>query len=69
MPKIKDGYYITEEGKRRFKIWLLDNDLSLPQFAAKAGCSRQYLQRVIDGKVKVTENVRERFLKGGYEII
>lgn len=69
MSNVANGYYMTEQATRRFRIWLLDNKLTLPQFAKKAECSRQYLERVLSGKVKVTQKVQDRFLKGGYELV
>lgn len=69
MPKKIDGYFITDEAKRRFRIWLLDNKLSMNKFAKKAGASRQYFEQVLNRKIKVTPNVIEWFKKGGYELL
>lgn len=68
MPK-KDGHYITPAAAKRFKRWLFNNEISLNQFAKRAGCSRQYLTKALDGQIKITNTVREWFLKGGYELL
>lgn len=67
--KYECSYFATPKAKRRFKIWLMDNELSITQFAAKCGVSRQYISSVIDGKIHVTPTVIATFKKGGYEII
>lgn len=67
MPEKK--YFITPQAKRRFNIWLLDNNLTLTQFAKKCGCSRQYLSRSLSGERPITPTVREWFKKGGYELL
>ena len=68
MPR-KEGYYISESAAKRFKLWLFKNNMSLNQFAKKAGCSRQYLTRALNGQIKITSVVREWFKKGGYELL
>ena len=68
MGKRKPGHYITPAAKLRFQTWLLKNKLSMTQFAKQAGCSRQYLTKVLDGERSVTTSVREWFKKGGYEL-
>lgn len=65
----KCGHYITEAAAKRFRLWLFKNNMSLNQFAKKAGCSRQYLTRALKGQIKITQTVREWFLKGGYELL
>ena len=65
----KPHYKITPEAKKRFLIWLIENDLSLTKFAKKAGCSRQFLTRALDGKINITKTVIDWFKKGGYELI
>lgn len=69
MSKEKQGYKITPAAKRRFKIWLLDNNLSVTKFAKKCGVTRQYISAALDGKIKCTDSVIETFKKGGYELI
>lgn len=69
MPKIVSGHYITPAAAKRFKRWLFEKNLSLNKFAEQAGCSRQYLTRAIDGKIKITKTVIDWFHKGGYELI
>lgn len=66
---IKEGYYITPEAAERFKIWLVVNHLSMRKFCKNTGCTRQYLMAALSGKIKCTENVRQKFKNGGYELL
>ena len=63
------SYKITEQARKRFKHYLIDQDLTLSTFAEKCGVKRQYLVRVLYGKSNVTPHVIEVFKKGGYELI
>ena len=60
--------FFTEKELRTFKIWLLDNNLSINQFAKKCGVARQYISDIVHGKYTVTPKVIETFKRGGYEI-
>ena len=64
-----EHYKVTPVAKRRFKIWLLDNELTVPKFAKRCGVSRQYIEAIVNGKVSVTSTVIELFKKGGYDLI
>lgn len=66
---VKPGYFITEAALLRFKKWLLNKKLTVNKFSKKTGCSRQYIERVLNGKAKITINVREHFKKGGYDCL
>lgn len=57
---------ITKEEQIHFKCWLIQNDLTIKEFAQKCGCSRQYIEKVINGKCKITEHIRNSFAKGDY---
>lgn len=63
------SYTIKENAKKRFKVWLVQNDLTLRQFATKCGVSHQYVSQVVCGKRNITPNVIETFKRGGYELI
>ena len=63
---VKTGYFITEEARLRFKTWLLEQNLTVNRFAKGCGCSRQYIERVLKGKAKITSSVLDHFKKGGY---
>ena len=65
----KQGYFITEEARLTFKRWLLDNKLTVNKFSKGCGCSRQYIERVLQGKAKITDSVLAHFKKGGYELL
>ncbi len=67
--KAKESYFITPTAQRRFKVWLIDNNLNINSFAKKIGVSRQYIERVIKGQISITPKVREWFKKGGYELL
>lgn len=69
MPIKKDGYYISEQARYRFKLWLFNNNLSISKFAKKCGVSHQYINAIINGKIKITDTVIATFKKGGYELI
>lgn len=69
MPKKVNGHMVTEKARVRFKVWLAKNNLSMVEFAKRCGCSRQYLSSAIDGKRKITLAVREKFRRGGYELL
>lgn len=67
MPKIIDSYYITDEARKKFRIWLVENDLTFTEFAKRCGASRQNLDLVVKGKRKITPTMKEWFKKGGYD--
>lgn len=69
MSNIKPHYKITSAAKKRFMLWLFKNDMTLTDFAKKAGCSRQYLTRALNGEITITSTVLEWFKKGGYELL
>ena len=70
MPKVlKCKYSLTSNATKRFKRWLLDNDLNIAKFSQKCGVSRQYISAVVNGKIHVTSSVIDTFKKGGYELI
>lgn len=69
MPKVLDGYYITKPALIRFKKWLVENDLTVNRFSRYCGCSRQYIEKVLKGKAKITAQVLEKFRKGGYNYL
>lgn len=66
MPLVKEGYFITNQAQTRFKKWLVEKHLTVNRFAKQCGCSRQYIEQVLSGKKKITENVRITFQVGGY---
>ena len=66
---IKPGYFITKQAHTRFKKWLIDKNLTVSSFAQGCGCSRQYIERVLKGKAKITSSVQEHFKKGGYNYL
>lgn len=69
MPKIYlNKFTMTPEHKKRFKMWLFMNNLTIRSFAKNCGVSRQYISGVLDGLYPVTDKVVETFEKGGYTI-
>jgi len=69
MPIIKEGHFITEAARLRFKKWLVEKNLTVNKYAKLCGCSRQYIEQILGGKRKITSSVRAHFLKGGYELL
>ncbi len=69
MSNVKDGYYVTPAARKRFKKWLVEQDMTFTEFCKKVGGTRQYLDRVIKGQVKVTSTSRAWFEKGGYNCL
>ena len=69
MATTKEGYFITKEAKRNFRIWLIDKNLTVNKFAKNCGVSRQYIESVLNGKIKITSTVLAHFRKGGYECL
>lgn len=69
MSNIKPHYYVTDQAAKRFKKWLIDKNMSLNEFSKKAGCSRQYLSKILKGQLSVTKTAREWFAKGGYDAL
>lgn len=69
MANTKDGYYVTPTARKRFRKWLVDQDITFNEFCKRAGGTRQYMDRIIKGKVKVTPKSREWFIKGGYTLL
>lgn len=63
------SYKITEEAKKRFKHFLVDQDMSINDFAKKCGCKRQYINRVLCGTINITPHIIDIFKKGGYDLI
>ena len=67
---MKSKYYvITEGGRIRFKKWLIDQNISMSEFARRVGVSKNYISRIILGQYYITPRIRELFAKGGYNII
>lgn len=69
MSNEKNGYYVTPAARLRFRKWLVEQDLSFAAFCKRAGGTRQYMDRVIRGEVKVTDASRKWFEKGGYNCL
>lgn len=69
MAKEKSGYYVTPSARLRFRKWLVEQDLTFASFCKKAGGTRQYMDRIIKGKVKVTPETKKWFIAGGYELL
>lgn len=65
----KEGYFITEEARLHFKLWLVEKGLTVNKFSKNCGCSRQYIERVLKGGAKITSSVLAHFKKGGYDCL
>lgn len=69
MKKVKNYYIMTNEGKTRFKCWLVKKGISMRKFAKMCGVSQNYISLVVNGKSHITPKAREIFARGGYDII
>lgn len=69
MAKRVKRYIVTESAKKRFKKYLINEGITIEEFAHRCGTSRQYISQIIHGKRTVTENVIMTFHKGGYDLI
>lgn len=66
---MKSYYIATKTAKKRFKVWLIQNNISLREFASRCGVSAAYVSKVINGKSHITEQCLGIFRKGGYELL
>ena len=67
--KQRNSYVMTERAVKRFKKWLVDEEITQSEFARRCNVSRQYINQVLKGQSYITQRCREIFLKGGYEIL
>ena len=65
----KNYYVITNTAKKRFKVWLVQNGITLRQFANKCNVSAAYISKVINGKSHITPKCLEIFQRGGYKLL
>lgn len=63
------SYKITESARKRFKVWLVKNNITLVEFAKKCEVSRNYIYKILNGQRNITKSVLETFRKGGYELL
>lgn len=69
MANVKEGYYVTQAARIRFRKWLVEKEMTFAQFCKKSGGCRQYMDRIIKGDVKLTKTNRVWFEKGGYDML
>ena len=60
--------YFDEKDGKRFKKWLIDNDMTIGVVADKLGVSYVYLYCIINGQRAVTKKLEEKLLKLGFNI-
>ena len=66
---IKTKTYCDKEDAKRFKIWLIQNDMVLKQFSNKCGYSISYISEVINGHKPIRDDIVAAFKKGGYDLV
>ena len=66
--KTKKYYYLDKEDRKKFLIWLVENDSNISEFARKVGTSDTSIHRYLHGQVSITPKIEKLFLKGGYHI-
>lgn len=54
--------------KVKFQCWLVKNGLSMRAFAKKCEVSVNYISMAVNGKITITDSVKETFKRGGYEL-
>lgn len=47
--------------KKRFKVWLIKNNINQSQFALKCGFSRQYISAILNQKLYLTPKIVKTF--------
>lgn len=62
---IHTTYVLEKEDSTAIRVFQAKNDLSQEQLAAKLGISRQYLNRIIARKEKLSSKLLEKFNKLG----
>jgi len=68
--KVFKSYYVaTPVARKRFRKWLVENDLNYKKFSQKCGCSMAYISAVINGKRHITKSVIDKFHKAGYDLL
>lgn len=67
--KQRNSYVMTQRAIIRFKKWLIEEDISMSEFARRCNVSKQYISSVICGRNYITAKCREIFKKGGYTLI
>ena len=60
---------MTERARKRFKKWLIDENITMSEFAKRCNVSRQYIHSVVSGRNYITARCREVFKRGGYDLI
>lgn len=65
----KSYYVATPVARKRFKKWLIENDLNYKKFSQMCGCSIAYISAVINGKRHITKSVIDKFHKAGYDLL
>lgn len=60
--------YITNSTIKRFKVWLVKNNLSQSQFAKDCGVSRQYINRLLKKEFYITPKIIQMFSDRGFQI-
>ena len=60
--------YFDEKDGKRFKKWLIDNDMTIGVAADKLGVSYVYLYCIINGQRAVTKKLEEKLKNIGYEL-
>jgi len=66
---MRTSYTMTERAVIRFKKWLVEQNISMSEFARRCNVSKQYIHSVLKGRNYITAKCREIFKRGGYDLI
>ena len=62
-------YYFESKDKIRFKKWLLDQDITLNEFANDVGLSMSYLNFILSGDRPMNKELVIKFQNQGFNVV
>lgn len=65
---MKNYRFMTEREKIRFKKWLIENNMSMREFARQNEVSVVYISNLINGKEHLTDRAKLLFIQAGFDV-
>lgn len=65
---MKTYRFMTEREKIRFKKWLIENNMSMREFARQNEVSVVYISNLINGKEHLTDRAKLLFIQAGFKV-
>ena len=65
---MKTYRFMTEREKIRFKKWLIENNMSMREFARQNEVSVVYISNLINGKEHLTDRAKLLFIQAGFDV-